>query len=366
MGDVQPRLIGNSSFVYGAPTKPSANTTVRAASRGDDTAWDEFVTESPQATFFHRIGWRTIFEHVLHLKTHYLIAEREGKVAGILPLVHQKDFLSGNALVSAPFCVEGGPLAADAEAGAALDAAAVALMEDLKCSYLEFRSRKATRRDWRVKADIYATFSRPILPDQQANLLAIPRKQRAVVRKALSSSLFSEVDSGVDRLFCVYAESVRNLGTPVFPRKYFSALLSTFGADCDVVVVYDGMTPVSAVLNFYFKETVMPYYGGGTAAARRSGANDFLYWEVMRRAAERGFRNFDFGRSKASTGAFAFKKNWGFEPEWLEYEYWLQPGATLPNKNPLNPKYRLLIETWKRLPLPVANFLGPFLIRGLG
>jgi FemAB-related protein (PEP-CTERM system-associated) len=152
----------------------------------------------------------------------------------------------------------------------------------------------------------------------------------------------------------------------MFPRKYFSALRHIFGQDCDIIIVLDKGEPVSAVMNFYFKGTVMPYYGGGTRAARHSGANDFLYWEVMRRAAQRGCRTFDFGRSKAHTGAFAFKKNWGFEPQWLEYEYWLKPGTLIPIKNPSNPKYSLLIEAWKRLPLPVANALGPLLIRGLG
>ena len=168
------------------------------------------------------------------------------------------------------------------------------------------------------------------------------------------------------RCFRVYSESVRNLGTPVFPRRYFAALRETFGQDCDVVVVRDGREPVSAVMNFYFRETVLPYYGGGRAAARRNGANDFLYWEVMRRAAARGYRQFDFGRSKAGTGAFAFKKNWGFEPQWLEYEYYLPLGRALPDKNPNNPKYAPLIALWKKLPLPVANFIGPFLVRGLG
>jgi FemAB-related protein (PEP-CTERM system-associated) len=159
---------------------------------------------------------------------------------------------------------------------------------------------------------------------------------------------------------------VRNLGTPVFSRRYFEALLKTFGQDCDVVIILDAGEPVSAVMNFYFRDTVLPYYGGGTHAARRSGANDFLYWETMRRAAARGYRRFDFGRSKAGTGAFAFKKNWGFEPEWLEYEFYLKPGTAMPEKNPNNPKFAPLIEIWKRLPLPVANFIGPFLVRSLG
>jgi FemAB-related protein (PEP-CTERM system-associated) len=213
---------------------------------------------------------------------------------------------------------------------------------------------------------LYATFSGPLSADDKENLLAIPRKQRAVVRKTLESNLVSEVPDGVDDVFRVYGESVRNLGTPVFAKRYFAALRKAFGTDCDVVVVKDDGVPVSAVLNFYHKDTVLPYYGGGTANARRNGANDFLYWEVMRRAAIRGYRRFDFGRSKAGTGAFSFKKNWGFSPEWLEYEFHFLPGETMPDKNPLNPKYSLFIETWKKLPLPVANLIGPWIIRGLG
>lgn len=186
------------------------------------------------------------------------------------------------------------------------------------------------------------------------------------MRKTIESKLRSEVNGDIGDVFHVYAESVRNLGTPVFPKRFFSFLLETFGRDCDTVTIKDDGIPVSAVLNFYHGDTVLPYYGGGTSLARRNGANDYLYWEVMRHAAARGYRKFDFGRSKSGTGAFAFKKNWGFVPEWLEYEYHVLPGHTMPDKNPLNPKYALLIQAWKKLPLPVANFLGPWLIRGLG
>lgn len=344
----------------------SSRLLVRPMTDADSIAWDKFVLTTPGGTFFHRAGWRTIFDEIFRLQSHFILAERNGEIAGVLPLVHQRSLLFGNALIATPFCVEGGTLTADAEALSALDSAAIALMERTKASYIEFRSRKASRPGWAKKADLYATFSRAITTDDKTNLLAIPRKQRAVVRKALESALISEVDSDTGSLFRVYSESVRNLGTPMFPRKYFSALKRAFGEDCDVVVVFDRGEPVSAVLNFYFNDTVMPYYGGGTPAARRNGANDFLYWEVMRRAAERGYACFDFGRSKAHTGAFAFKKNWGFEPRWLEYEYLLRTGTNMPSKTPANPRYSPLIEGWKRLPLPVANFLGPFLVRGLG
>lgn len=328
--------------------------------------WDAFVRAAEGGTFFHLAGWRTIFRDVFRLDPHYLFAERDGRIAGILPLVHQKSLLFGNALIAAPFCVEGGTLAADDEARTALDNAAIALMQEKGAASLEFRSRKATRPGWAVRKELYATFSRPLSESDDENLKAIPRKQRAVVRKTLQGPLTSKIDRDAGRLFRVYSESVRNLGTPVFPRRYFEALLKVFGEDCDIVTILDAGEPVSAVMNFYFRDTVLPYYGGGTHGARKNGANDFLYWETMRRAAARGYRRFDFGRSKAGTGAFAFKKNWGFEPEWLEYEFYLKPGTAMPEKNPNNPKFAPLIEMWKRLPLPVANFLGPFLVRGLG
>jgi FemAB-related protein (PEP-CTERM system-associated) len=133
-----------------------------------------------------------------------------------------------------------------------------------------------------------------------------------------------------------------------------------------VVTVLDDEQPIASVLNFYFRDEVLPYYGGGTGQARRRAGNDFMYWEVMRRAAARGCRLFDFGRSKQGTGAFAFKCNWGFEPEPLHYRYRLAPGAKPPDRNPLSPKYRLFVAAWKHLPLAIANLLGPPIVRGLG
>ena len=339
---------------------------VRPATEADAPAWDAFNLAMPQGSFFHRFAWRGLLRDTFGLAPNYLVAERAGVIAGILPLFHQKSLLFGRALISSPFLVEGGPLAADAATARALDDAAIALMGELKAPLLEYRSRKATRPGWTAKRELYATFARALSQNDDDNLKAIPRKQRAVVRKAISGTLSAEAGEGVEVLFRVYSESVRNLGTPVFPKRWFQALRTAFGEDCDVVVIRDGGKPVSAVMNFYHAGTVLPYYGGGTSAARRSGANDLMYWEVMRRAAARGCRRFDFGRSKAGSGAFAFKKNWGFEPDWLEYEYKLAPGAELPEKNPNNPKYAALIAAWKKLPLPVANFLGPFLIGGLG
>lgn len=331
----------------------------------DEGGWDDFVAGHGQSTFFHLAGWRDIFAGIFHLKPHYLYALRGGRITGVLPLVEQNSLLFGHGLIAAPFCAEGGPLAEDEISRAALDDASRALMEKTGCRYIEYRSRKASRPGWQVKQGLYATFSRPISTDMEADLARIPRKQRAVVRKALNGTLKTAVVDDPERFYPIYAASVHRLGTPVFGKGYFRALCDRFKGRCDIMIVSDGGRDVSAVLNFYFKDTVLPYYGGGHETARKCGANDLMYWAVMREAASRGFRRFDFGRSKAGSGAFAFKTNWGFAPDWLEYEYWLAGGASLPDNNSASPKYRLFVEGWKKLPLGLANLAGPFLTRHL-
>ena len=333
-------------------------------------AWDAFAAAHPHGTFFHRAAWAGVIQRAFGHTSHYLLTERDGAVTGVLPLVRVKTLLFGDSLQSVPFCVYGGPLAADAEAMAALEAAAGALMDRYRVPVMEWRFRDpppdGALPGWAARDDLYVTFRKPITANDDANMKAIPRKQRAMVRKGIDRGLQSTAGRDVDTLFRVYAESVRNLGTPVFPRRYFRILLDTFGGDVDVVVVRDGETPVAAVMNFYDRGEVLPYYGGGTVAARQVAGHDFLYWEVTRRAAARGCTGFDFGRSKAGTGSFAFKKNWGFAPTPLLHRFRLAPGAAVPDHNPLNPKYRLMIAAWKRLPLPVANLVGPHVVRGVG
>jgi FemAB-related protein (PEP-CTERM system-associated) len=337
-----------------------------------EAAWDAFVAVHPDGTFFHRAAWRHVIERAFGHHTRYLMAERDGAVVGVLPVGHVRSALFGNTLISVPFCVYGGPLAAEPEAFAALTEAAAALLPASRASALELRFRAQPPEGWLdpaqwvARSDLYVTFRKPITADDDANMKAIPRKQRAMVRKGIERGLTSTVDRDVAGLHRIYAESVRNLGTPVFSRGYFALLADIFGDDLDILTVRDGETPVASVMNFHWRDEVLPYYGGGTAAARGCYANDFMYWEVMRHAAARGAKIFDYGRSKVGTGAFAFKKNWGFEPAPLPYYFRLAPGASVPEVNPLNPKYRLFIAAWKRLPLPVANLIGPHIVRGVG
>jgi FemAB-related protein (PEP-CTERM system-associated) len=339
---------------------------VRLAEAGDLARWDAFVERCPEATFFHRAGWKDAIETVFRHRTFYLVAEREASVVGVLPLAEVKSRLFGHGLVSLPFCAWAGVAVTDPAAVPALHAAAREIAGRLGVGHLELRNRDVREPDW-PRQTIYVDFRKEISADAEANMLAIPRKQRAMVRKGVKNGLRSEIDASVDRFFRLYADNQHRHGTPPLPKSWFETLRQAFGADAEVLTVLDARgTPLSSVFSFYFRDEVLPYYAGDDEAARDLAANDFKYWELMRRAGERGCRVFDYGRSKLGTGSFDFKKNWGFEPRPLAYEYTLRRGDRIPENNPLNPKYRAFIALWRRLPIPVANRLGPLIVRSLG
>jgi FemAB-related protein (PEP-CTERM system-associated) len=328
--------------------------------------WDDFVTRCADATFFHLAGWAPVIERSFRHRTYFFYAADDTAIRGVLPLVHVRSRLFGNALISMPFGVYGGPVADDPAAAAALNERALELAARLDVDHVEYRSLVRTQPDWACKDEVYATFRKPIAPSPNENLKGIPRKQRAVVRKSLETGLTTTIDHDTREMYRLYAQSVRNLGTPVFTSDYFRCLKQQFKDRCEVLIIRRGGDPVSGLVTFHFRDTVLPYYAGGTPEARRLCAFDFMYWDVMRRAGQAGFRIFDFGRSKFGTGAFSFKKNWGFEPQPLHYEYKLRRGRDVPNLSPLNPKYRLFVSLWQRLPLTVANLVGPTLARNLG
>ena len=328
--------------------------------------WDAFVAASIGATFFHKSAWQKIIGEIFHHQTYFLYAEREGLIEGVLPLGHVNSMLCGNSLVSLPFAVYGGIAANSSEAANALAAEAQAIAMQLGVDRLELRNLEPCHPEW-PKQDLYVCFRKTLDQDVEANMLAIPRKQRAMVRKGIKNGLHSEIDTTADRFFALYADNVHRHGTPAMPKRYFEALMEAFGKDCEVLTVVDeNERPLSSVLSFYFRDEVLPYYAGDDLSARNLAANDFKYWELMRRACERGVKVFDYGRSKQGTGSFSFKKNWGFEPQPLYYEYCLYKGDRIPQNNPNNAKFRLFIEAWRRMPIGLANWLGPFIVRNLG
>ena len=338
---------------------------VRLLDQEGRASWDAFVRGCPEATFFHLSPWQDVFENVFNHRTWYLAAQRAGQVVAVLPLAQIRSPLFGHHLSSLPFCAYGG-IAGDPAAWPLLEARAEALARELGADYLEYRNVSPVHEDW-PRQDLYATFRKRIEDDDEANMLAIPRKQRAMVRKGSRNNLQSNIDDDVDRFYALYSDNMRRHGTPALPLRLFKFLHERFGADCDVLTVSDANgKPLSSVMSFYFRDEVLPYYAGDDIAARSAAANDLKYWELMRHASRRGCRVFDYGRSKRDTGPWNFKKYWGFEPQPLSYEYRLYHRDSVPQNNPLNPKFRLFVALWKRLPLGVANTLGPMIVRHLG
>ena len=337
-----------------------------SSNAGEAERWDAFVADCAGASFFHRAGWQTIVKDVFGHDAYFLYAERNGAIEGVLPLAHVNSLLFGNALVSLPFAVYGGVAASNAAAADTLEAESQTIARRLGVDHLELRNLQPRHPEWPTQ-DLYVTFRKELEAEVDANMQAIPRKQRAMVRKGIKHGLRSEIDTTVDRFFALYADNVHRHGTPAMPKRYFQKLLQVFGKDCEVLTAVDESgRPLSSVLSFYFRDEVLPYYAGDDLSARELAANDFKYWELMRRACERGVKVFDYGRSKQGTGSYSFKKNWGFEPQPLYYEYCLYKRESIPQNNPNNAKYKLLIETWRRMPIGLANWLGPFIVRNLG
>jgi len=329
--------------------------------------WDAFVERCPGATFFHKAGWKAVIEKAFGHPTYFVSAMTGDRIVGVLPLVHVKSRLFGNALISNAFCVAGGPAADDQAAKRALIAHAVQLLETTGADYVELRDGETAVDGWVRHDELYASFARPLKPDAEAELKQIPRKQRAVVRKALENKeLTWTIEADFTDFYRLFAVSVRNHGTPVLPRRFFNCLRHEFGDAMEILTVRAGGNAVSSVLSFYFRDRVLPYYTGSIGEARRLGTNDFMYWQLMRHAAERGASVFDFGRSRRGTGPFHFKKNWGFEPRPVAHDFLLRAGRALPRVTPDNPKYALFVGLWRRLPLPLANALGPLIVRYIG
>ncbi len=332
----------------------------------DEAARIEGFVADARGSVFHRPAWLRAIERGTGQRARGLVAERGGAITGWLPLSEVHSPLFGRLLVSSGFAVEGGPLAARDTSALALCTAAEEYARRLSCSTIELRGGCAPAR-WTVHRDRHCGFSAPLAADDEAQLRAIPRKQRAEVRKGLAGDFTIACGTtAADRAahYAVYAESVRNLGTPVFPRKLFEFVLAELEAD--ILTVFERGRPVASVLSLYHGGAVLPYWGGGIRAARTSRANDRMYFELMRHARARGCRRFDFGRSKTGGGAWAFKKNWGFEPRPLCYASWTAPGAAERDADPASARHAARVALWKRLPLPLANRLGPWIARGLG
>jgi len=346
--------------------KPRQLVRVADLRQPDEAARIEAYVAEHGGSVFHRPAWLQAVERGTGQRALGLVAEKGGALVGWLPLSEIHSPVFGRMLASSGFAVAGGPLAEETHVAHDLCRAAEELAARRSCPTIELRGGTAPP-DWPTRDDSHCGFVAPLAPDDEAQLLAIPRKQRAEVRKGLANDLQVAVGTGAAERaahYAVYAESVRNLGTPVFQRALFDAVLDHL--DADILTVSDCGEPLASVLTLYHGGAALPYWGGGTARARALRANDRMYFELMRHARARGCARFDFGRSKTGSGAWHFKRNWGFEPVPLRYATWTAPGSPERDADPRSARHSARIALWQRLPLAVANRIGPPIARGLG
>ncbi|WJG10445.1 FemAB family XrtA/PEP-CTERM system-associated protein [Aliiglaciecola sp. LCG003] len=329
--------------------------------------WDAFVDTVQNGTFFHLSGWKRVIENVYQHPCHYIYATEDQKIVGVLPLVEQKSRLFGHALISTPFCMNGGVAADSEEVMLFLEQQAIEKAHALGVDYLELRYPFARNNPQLTQKCAHSTFGCELAEDHEQILANVKKKQRAVIRHSLKNDLSFRVDNDTSTAYEVYSESVRNLGTPVFPKRYFAALQEEFGERCDVLTVQQNDKALSSVLSFYYKDQVLPFYGGGLFEARASKSNDYMYYQLMCHAKDNKACNyFDFGRSKNDSGAFKYKRSWGMEPIPLHYHFHLVNATELPNLSPNNPKYQFFIKMWQKLPVWLSRRIGPFLSKYLG
>lgn len=327
----------------------------------------DFVAEQDGSPF-HLPEWLVAIERGTGQQACGILAEREGRIAGWLPLTLVHSQLFGRALVSSGFAVDGGALASEPHVAQRLADAASEMALRHACAEVELRGGE-TPAGWEEITGKHAGFVGDLAEDDEAQLLAIPRKQRAEIRKGLKGGLSVTVGTReVDRAahYACYAASVRNLGTPVFPRGLFDAVLRGFDDRADILTVWEGDDPLASVLTLYHRGTAYPFWGGGVWRARETRANERMYYALMCHArTEKGCTRFDFGRSKTASGPYHYKKNWGFEPQPLAYARWTAPGEKARDVDPTSAAYARKIALWKKLPLPLANRIGPAIARGL-
>lgn len=339
---------------------------VELLNSSDSDLWDAYVKSHAEGTFFHLSGWQRVIEKTFSHACFFLLAKHDNNICGVLPLVEVKSKLFGHALVSTPFCVYGGAIADNDEIKRSLEAKAIEYAEELAVDHLELRYLSEQNNGMLLK-QAHATFMCELADDAEGILAAVKKKQRAVIRHSLKNELVSEMTTDIDEFYELLSESYRNLGTPIFTKAFFKQLVQEFGSDVDICVVKTKESqPSTAVMNFYFNDTVLPYYGGGSADARHVKSADFMYYQVMCHARQNGYTKYDFGRSKNDSGPYKYKKNWGMAPQPLYYYYHLVKAKELPNLSPNNPKYKMFINMWQKLPLKLSQMLGPFLSKYLG
>jgi len=329
--------------------------------------WNALVESSDQAEIYHLYEWRWVFERVFGHDCYYLLArDEQSRAAGLLPLVHQQSRLFGNHLISVPCFNYCGILADSAHSHRALTERASDLARELGASHVELRHRADKTLELPYRDDKVSM--RLTLPDTEEELWSeFTSKLRAQIRRPQKEGAVCEEGGSelLDAFYGVFAHNMRDLGTPVFPKTLFAEICKRFPERARIFVVRLHDRPVAAGYTLGHRDTLEIPSASSLRAFNRSSPNMLLYWSVLQYAIREGYKVFDFGRSSKDSGPYRFKKQWGAQPQDLAWHYILGQGQDLPRLNPDNPKYRLAVKAWRRLPVPIANLLGPQVVKYL-
>jgi serine/alanine adding enzyme len=328
--------------------------------------WDQFVLPRRDASGYHQWAWRRVFEHAFGHEAVYLAAREHGRIVGVLPLVMFRSRLFGKFAVSLPFVNYGGVCADDHEVAQTLVANASALAEKRGLAHVELRHIERQLPDLPARTH-KVTMRLPLGDDVTRTWEGLDRKVRNQVRKAEKSGLTFRRGGAelLDRFYEVFAVNMRDLGTPVYSRRFFEEVVKNFPSTATVCLVDHGDRTVAGAIALSHRDGLEVPWASSLREYRSQCPNNLLYWKIIEFGIESRRTSLDFGRSTPDEGTYHFKEQWGARPEPLYWEYAMQGGRELPNLSPSNPKYRAAINLWTRLPLQVTNFLGPHIVRSI-
>lgn len=334
---------------------------------GSGEEWDKYVDCHPNSTNYHRFGWRRVVEKSFGHSCYYLTSgDNDGVIQGVLPLVHMKSALFGNFLVSMPFFNYGGMLSDWQEIGDALLSEAFILQKELGAEYTELRHTSAWSGAMPTK-EHKVCMVLELERDAATQWQSFNAKLRNQIRKAEKSSLSATVGGKelISDFYTVFVRNMRDLGTPVYAKKYFTEVLAAFPEYTRIIAVYLDGQPVAAGLITWFHNTVEIPWASSIRDYNALCPNNLLYWTAIQYAFDKGFKRFDFGRSTPEEGTYRFKEQWGAKPVQLHWQYLLPTGASMPELNNKNPKFEMAIRIWQKLPLPVTRILGPSIVKNI-
>ena len=340
---------------------------VRVADIKDSDRIAIYLNTSDQSSLYHDYLWGEVIWKSFHQKTYYLICEdKDGSIQGILPLVHLRSFLFGNMLVSMPFFNYGGVITKEETPRDLLIQEAIRIAKEKNCNYLELRQENPLNNGLTVKTN--KASMRLSLPKSPEDLwMSFPSKLRSQIRvpqKAGMSVRIGRMEE-LDNFFTVFSINMRDLGTPVYPLRFFRNILEGFPENTRICTVYQENLPVASGFLAGWKDKLEIPWASSLRQFNRMSPNMLLYWSCMAFACEQGYAIFDFGRSTVGESTFRFKEQWGALPVPLYWHFWMPRNKPEPDLTTKNPKYRIAISLWKRLPLPVTRFLGPRIVKNI-